>query len=192
MNLEEEYSICEENILREYQVIKDGIQSNEVIICQHIGTFKQDILISIVSLLDNQLLQQSENVVVKKKLIYIVIECIQNIMFHSDKLPDNHQLAYIVIIRDKFGYRIHSSNSLETSKIYSLEEKIKEILNVKTDLFRKLFDKKIKQAQIDDFGRGGIGLITMIEKSGKNFDYKISMASENYSLFNLEFIIKNS
>ena len=185
-----EYEICSEEILSEYHQIKDLLSTSNVAICQHIGSFSQDILISIVSLVERTLIQNGESVRLQKRLTYLIIECIQNIIYHSNKLLDENQLAYIFVTKNKAGYTIYAANSIENKTISGLEKKINGFLDVKTDILAKLFATKIQQPSINKEGHGGLGLLTMVSKSGKGFRYEITQASKNYAIFHLELKIK--
>ena len=187
---QKEYDICSEEILSEYQQIKALLSTNNLAVCQHIGSFSQDILISIVSLVERTLIQNGESVRLQKRLTYLIIECIQNIIFHSDKLLDENQLAYIFVTKNKTGYTIYAANSIENKTIDGLEKKINEFLDVKTDILAKLFSTKIQQPIINKEGHGGLGLLTMVSKSGKGFRYEITQASKNYAIFHLELKLK--
>ena len=186
MGLDEEHKICTEEILSKYQEIKNDLPKGTDIICQHLGTFTQDILISIVSLVEHALVQNGEYTQLQKRLSYLVIESIQNIIYHSSKLPDANQLAYIVVTKNKLGYNMYASNSLETRNIYSLESKLDEFLSVKKDILSKVFASKIQDPIINEKGHGGLGLLTMVSKAGKDFKYEITKVSKNYSLFYIE------
>jgi len=187
---QQEYELCSAEILSEYQQIKDVLSNNNTAICQHIGTFSQDILISIVSLVERTLIHYGEPVRLQRRLSYLIIEIIQNIIYHSDVLPDENQLAYIFVTKNKKGYTISSANSIENKNIEALESRINGFLDVKTDILAKIFSSKIKNPIIDKKGNGGIGLLTMVSKSGKGFRYEITKASKNYSIFHLELKIK--
>lgn len=186
MKEELEYDICSTEILSEYQLIKDTVSKGNVAICQHIGSFSQDILISIVSLVERALIQNGESMQLQKRLTYLIIECIQNIIYHSDSLGDAGQLAYIFVTKNKKGYTIHSANSIQKKSIKNLEIRLHDFLDVKTDVLSKLFASKIQSPIIDKEGHGGLGLLTMISKSGKGFKYEVTKASKNYSIFHIE------
>ena len=181
-----ERNICEDAVFTEYNAVKTEISANGDIICQQIGTFTQDILISFVSILEHQMTQHAESTIIQKRLIYLVIECIQNIIYHSDRLPDNHQLAYVIVSKNSKGYYIHSSNSIESKNVSDLTDKVDVLLKSKKDTLANLFTKKIKKQEINNDGHAGIGLLTMVSKSGKNFSYKVSEMTSNYSLFHIE------
>ncbi len=183
---EEEYIICEDQVLSQYNTIKDSITEDSNILCQNIGSFNQDILISFVSLVEHALAQSGEVKSIQKRLIYLIIECIQNIIYHSDKLPNDAQLAYIIISKNDFGYTIHSSNVIESKNVPALIEKIDALLKVRKDVLSNLFSKKIQTPEINQEGHGGLGLLTMVSKSGKDFNYKVSELTNNYSLFHVE------
>lgn len=185
------YDICEKEVLLEYNTIKDNVSDDSTIICQHLGTFTQEILISFVSLIEHSLNQTGEVKVIQKRLIYLIIECIQNIIFHSDKLPDDNQLAYMIVTKNGYGYSIYTSNTVLSENMDKLIEGIDELLKVRKDVLSKLFTKKMEKPEIDNKGRGGIGLLTMISKSGKDFNYKVSSLTNEYSLFHIEININN-
>ena len=177
----------------EYNTIKDALNEDEdsVIICQHLGTFTQKILISFVSLIEHSLMGYGERKLIQNRLTYLIIECIQNIIYHSDNLPDDTQLAYMIVSKNKYGYSIHTSNTVLAENIDELIKKIDELLKVRKDVLSKLFTKKIEKPEVNKKGHGGIGLLTMISKSGKDFNYKVSSLTKEYSLFHIEININN-
>lgn len=186
MSKQEEHTSCENQILAEYQAIKNQISIDEKIICQHIGTFSQDILISVISLIERTLVQNTEIVALKKRLLYIIVECIQNIIYHSNKLPEQHHLAYIIIKKNDLGYTLYSSNTIETKNIDGLVIKLDEFLSEKQDVLSKLFTKKMQTPIFNERGHGGVGLLSMVEKTGKNFKYNFVKISSNYAIFRIE------
>jgi hypothetical protein len=104
-------------------------------------------------------------------------------MFHSNKSSGNHQLAYIIISKNDQGYSLYSSNSLDVNHVDFLVQKLDEFLEVKVDVLSKLFTKKLANPAIEPSKTGGIGLLTMIEKSNKNFNYEVLKISDKYALF---------
>ncbi len=190
MNIEEEHSKCEDQILADYNKIKEGLDKEDVVICKHLGTFNQHILISIISLVDHALVQNGESLNVQKRLSYLVIECIHNIINHSNLKSDKNQLAFLLLVKNKSGYTIYSSNALETINISSLEKKLDELLVQKKNVLTNLFKKKIETPEINEKGFGGLGLLTIIDKTGKDFKYKITKVTENFSLFHIELDVK--
>lgn len=191
MEINKEYQICEEKILLAYESAKKNI-APETIICNHIGTFSQNLLISLVSLIERSLTQNGESEKIKKRLIYLVIEGVQNIMFHANQLPEKHHLAFLIIVKSESGYFINSSNSLEIKKVPKFTAMLDELLNVKVSVLTKLLKNKIKSQTINSDGHAGIGVMTMVEKSDKNVRYQVVKISPNFALFSIKLNLLHS
>jgi len=181
-----ELNICEDIVLLEYNKAKTLVTNDGQIICQQIGTFTQAILISFVSILEHQMTQYSEGTAIQKRLIYLVIECVQNIIYHSSKLPNNNQLAYLIVSKNINGYTINASNSVEVKNIPELVDRVDSLLKVQKTSLPSILTNKLKKKKLNAEGHAGIGLLTMVSKSGKMFKYKISEMTSSYSLFHIE------
>jgi hypothetical protein len=177
---------CEDQIAADYNAIKENLNNDDVIICQHLGVFSQHKLISIISLVENTLDQNAEYLSLKKRLSYLVIECIHNIIFHSTGLSDKDEKAYIIITKNKSGYTIYSSNAVKTKNINSLVKNLDELLAKKKGILSNLLQKKIQNPEINENGYAGLGLLTIIDKSGKDFKYKVTKVSPTCALFHIE------
>tara|TARA_B100000809_G_C15128200_1_gene527200 strand:+ start:2426 stop:3004 length:579 start_codon:yes stop_codon:yes gene_type:complete len=178
-----ERHICETVVLSEYDIVKSDVSKKDTIICQYIGTFSQGILISIISVIEQHMTEHIIPKTIQKRLSYLIIESIQNIIHHSFKLPDNSQLAYIIISKGDNGYNIHTSNVIRSVETPELLKKVNFLLKTKKELLPTLFKKKLKKQEINAKGHAGLGLLTIINKSDKNYNYKISEVTSNYSLF---------
>ncbi len=185
-----QYEHCQEFVLNEYNNIKDNLGEDEKIVCQHIGTFKQDILISIISLLDHALVENCEPKGLSKRLSYITIESIQNIIQHSDNFPDDAQLAYLLIIKNNDGYQLKSSNTILNNQVDKFSSKMDALLKEKISHLKALFEKKMKSGKINKNGRAGIGLLTMVSKTGKEFNYDIIEITNDMSVLNFDLNLK--
>jgi hypothetical protein len=180
----------EDQVLDDFNAIKGKLKKDDVIICQHLGTFNQHKLISIISLVENALVENGEYLSLQKRLSYLVIECIHNIIFHSNVSPKDNHLAYILIVNNKLGYTIYSSNIIGTENINSLEDNLDELLAQKKRKLSNLFQKKIKNPEINENGYAGLGLLTIIDKSGKGFKYIVTKLTPAFALFHIELDIK--
>jgi len=186
VNIEEEYAMANDRVLSEYHKIKGSLSAKDIIICEYLGAFTQDVLIDIVSSIEETFDRKEKTTAIEKRLTYLIIECIQNIIFHSDKFPKIDQISYVIVTKDDNSYTISSSNSLERKNISKLEKKLNSFLSLKSEILSELFLQKIRNPQINENNHGGLGLITMANKSGKGFKYRTSKVLENYSLFHIQ------
>lgn len=184
MELNHQYKDCERIILKEYQDLKND-SNTEHVVCHHIGEFSQDILISLISLINNSLLKNSLSLGFKKRLKYIVIEAIQNIISHSDKINNESLLAYIVLTENSDSYTLTATNTILNQNTTQFLECIKELIKADKKELNKILEKKLESAELDQNGRGGIGLLSMMYKTDKNFNYKLTKIGEEISILSL-------
>lgn len=185
MNEEKNTLISADKIRAEYTLLKKELPNNSIIVCDHLGFFTQDVLVSTIASLEASFSKNEPPKSYNKRLTYLVIECIQNIIFHSDDLPKEYQIAYILVAKNKNAYTISSSNALHTKNIDALEKKLERFLSLRTEILSELIQKRIQNPEINKNGHGGLGLLTMVNKSGKGFEYKISKILKNYALFHI-------
>lgn len=180
-----EYNKIETQVLNQYNILKKSFGEEEIL-CNYIGKFSQDILISIISLTEHALVQSAAPKTVKNRLLNIIIECVQNIIFHNNNLPDNSQLAFIIVTSDDEGFKVYATNTILNNKITDLQDKVEVLMKEKKESLMSLISKKMKNPEAISKGHGRIGLMTILTKSGKNFQYIIDKLSENYALFQLK------
>lgn len=181
-----DYQVCENEVLRRYQKLKTEMSRNESLICNHIGLFNSNILTSGISLINNSLVGNNESKSLRKRLSYLFIECVQNIIFHSDNFPDDSQLAFCTVSKNKEGYKINACNTLKNGLAEELEIKIDGLLNEKEGKLNDLFNTKIKEHIDKGSGHGGLGLITILSKSHKNLSYTVTQITPSCALFQIQ------
>lgn len=184
MKLDYQYENCERIILKEYQDLKQD-SNNGVVISHHLGEFSQDTLVYLVSLINNALLKNTSDVNLKQTLKYIVIEMIQNIISHSDKINNEPLLAYFVLTENKEGYTFYTSNTVFNKKSSKFITLIKDLLKVDKNKLNAILEQKLQLAELDEQGRAGIGILSVLYKTDKNFKYNLTRIGEELSLLNL-------
>ena len=184
MKLDHQYEDCERVVLKEYQALKND-STNEQVVCHHVGEFSQEILISLISLIDNSLLKNSMSTGFKKRLKYIVIETIQNIISHSDKIDNESLLAYIVLTENSDSYTLTATNTILNENTPQFISCIKELLKADKNELNTIIEQRLQLAELDENGRAGIGLLSILYKTDKNFDYKFTQIGDKISILNL-------
>ena len=184
MKLDHQYEDCERVVLKEYQALKND-STNEQVVCHHVGEFSQEILISLISLIDNSLLKNSMSTGFKKRLKYIVIETIQNIISHSDKVNNESLLAYVVLTENSDSYTLTVTNTIFNKNTSHFIDCVKDLIKADKTELNTIIEQRLKLAELDENGRAGIGLLSMLYKTDKNFDYKFTQIGDKISILNL-------
>ncbi|MDF1673626.1 MAG: DUF6272 family protein [Vicingaceae bacterium] len=188
MSLGKQYQDCEKIILKNYQDLRNRHSDN--LICSHIGEFSQEILISLVSLTANSLLKAPYLKGFKRRLEYIIIEIVQNIIAHSDKIQKKSQLAYFMVVEEKDGFQLYSTNTILNKNAHLFVDCINNLIESNTDELNTILKKHLKLAELDKSGRAGIGLLSILYKTDKNFAYELIQIGEEVSILNLSLTLK--
>jgi len=165
----------------------ESLHSNNVLFMFK-GDFNQDLINSLVKLVNGMTELASEDTLVKQKLTGTIVECLQNICRHGEShSADRASKPGIILLRKlSNSYVLNIGNSLSNSKV----ERMKEYINKVNSLDKeglKVFHKEVLQ-NTELYGKYGadIGLINVARNSEKKFNYNFHNINDNYSFFSLE------
>jgi len=184
--LEERYEIASDAILSDYQKIRGELPEKEAVIAEYFGVFTQEELFGIIDSVENFCDEKGKSVGFERRLIYLIIESIQNIMFHSEKKISVKPKSYVVVYECDNVYTVLTSNIIETKKVFELKKNLTTLLSLESEKLTKLYEEKIQNPKINKEKHGGLGLISMTHKSGQEFSYDMVEISEELSLFRFE------
>lgn len=145
---------------------------------------------NILALAEANLTDSKEQIMVRKRVYFIMVECLQNITRHQDVYddPDFDQSALFVIKRKEQSYSVTSANLIFDTAIESLREKIDKVNSMDADQLRLYAKEVLSNGTFSSKGGAGLGLIEMARKSGSKFQYEFVPAKYGMSIFymNLE------
>ncbi|MCK6650269.1 MAG: SiaB family protein kinase [Bacteroidia bacterium] len=123
----------------------------------------------------------------KKRLSFLIAECFQNIIRHSDEpevLNSTNNKPTVFILRNHGGsHYISSSNLISNIKKEGLETKLNSINTLSAEELKALYVDSLANNQISEKGGGGLGLIEMARKSGSPIDFSFDYINYYHSIF---------
>jgi len=153
------------------------------------GPFNQENLLIFLNSLEGQMIG---NVGYKKKVYYIVIEMIQNIIKHGF-IPENYDQSAVpgIFLLGQINnkYRILTGNFIENKDLYTLKEKIDKVNNMNSDQLNNYFNDFLFDFANENYKKAGLGLIDIRIKSQHKIDYDILPINENYSFLTLQSLV---
>ncbi|MCX7954424.1 MAG: SiaB family protein kinase [Bacteroidales bacterium] len=177
-----------ENDFRFVELIHSILNKEDISIINN-GPFNQENLITFLNSLEGQMLG---NVGYKKKVFYIVIEMIQNIIKHG-YIPDNYDktsvpgIFLLGQIDDK--YRILTGNFIENNDLVALKQKIDRVNNMSSKELEDYYNDFLFNFGIDDSKKSGLGMIDIRIKSKHPIYYDILPINNQYSFLSLQSLI---
>jgi len=153
------------------------------------GAVTFELIDSIIAIISNRLDQIENNVVIKKKVYGVMLECLQNLCFHVDKTGDefvkktyDQQSTLFMIDSDEKEYKITTGNFVMKDKMVELKNWLDEINSLSEPEVKELYNKILRNKSFTDKGTAGLGFVDMARKVGK-LNYKINTIDEKYEFF---------
>ena len=152
------------------------------------GPFNQESLMVLLGSLEGQMTGTISH---KKKVFYIVVEMLQNIVKHG-YAPESKMLGIpgIFILGSHKGfYTITTGNYVDKSKSDELKEKLEKVNSLTQDELDNYFNKCLFDFEIDSSKKAGLGIIDLRIKSGNPISYTFSDVSDECTFFSLQTVI---
>ncbi|MCQ2253403.1 MAG: SiaB family protein kinase [Bacteroidales bacterium] len=166
-----------------YELYKSS--QNDTLEYTYRGVVDSAVVENILSLAESSFSDVKEQLIVRKKVYFIMVELLQNITRHQEIYsdPDFDQSGLFIIKRKDIFYTITSANLIKNDGIESLRNKI-DIVNSKSPEELKEYAREVlSNGTFSSKGGAGLGLIEMARKSGSKFKYKFVPSKYGYSTF---------
>jgi len=140
----------------------------------------------LLSIAELKLVQNSDNKRLRKRIFHILVECLQNIVNHSQSGPNKTETESLLLIGKNNGmFFIITGNHIENSKISEFEERINEINGWDHASMRQIYSDKLDRSEYSTKGGAGLGLMDIYKRSGRTLQHNISKIDENVSFLSL-------
>ena len=149
------------------------------------GIVDSTIVEHILALAEANFTDTKEQIQVRKRVYFIMVEALQNITRHQDVYndPDFDQSALFILKRKEQSYSITTANLIFDSAIESLRGKIDKINAMDADELKAYAKEVLSNGTFSDKGGAGLGLIEMARKSCSKFQYEFVPAKYGMSMF---------
>jgi len=168
------------NIIDIHEVLND-----ENILLIFNGVLNQESLMTLLSTIEGQM-TGSPNF--RKKLFYIVVEMLQNIVKHADN--KNEELGGnpgIFFISEKDNeYLLTTGNYIKNSKVNEMRDRIEQVNKLSIDELDGFYNKRLFNFEKEDSKKSGLGIIDLKIKSGKSLKFNFHHIDDNFTFFTFQ------
>lgn len=172
----------------------DGQDLGNVIL-HHKGNVDTDFINNVLDTVEKTMIDLGEKPRLKKKVYNVLVESLQNLYHHVDRVPDGFtesnagKYGLLLISKIPAGYRIVTGNFINRDKIGKLEEKIKRINRSSEEEIKELYKFILNHQKISEKGGGGLGLVDIARKTGRKLTYRFVDFNGLHSFFYLDILI---
>jgi hypothetical protein len=165
----------------------DGLKPDHEILMAYDGVLNVDTISRLETEVENKVTSLAIAKGPLKKVFFISVEALQNMLIHGGKDSKGHQHNYFVISKNHSKIEIITANLVANSVIERLKSDV-ERLNSFSDptQLKSYYMEHLEKNEISDKGGAGLGFITIAMKSGNKLGFDFAKINDSLSLFFLK------
>ena len=168
---------------------------NYEVIINHKGVIDLSEIDNILQKLKNYIQDNQIDIVTRKRLYHLAVECLDNIYKHSDKTDHDPSLmsefpSRFIIEKISNDFMIHTGNIILDTNKEKIENKIRKINVHNQEEINKLYKKALIHAQISEKGGAGLGLIVMAKSTGQKIKFDFDKINDKFFYFAMQLTLK--
>ncbi len=173
--------------------LKDHPESN--VILYYKGNVDSEVINYVLDTVEDKLVKEDEQPKLRKKVYNILVESLQNLYHHVDKVPEDFEdqksekFGILLVAKTNSGYKIITGNFVHADQVDMLEERIMKINRSTHEEIKELYKFILNHQRISAKGGGGLGLVDIARKSGHKLDYTFKPYNEKFSFFYLNILV---
>ncbi len=170
-------------------------QTNGNVILFYKGNVDSDVINHVLDTVEDKMVEGNEQSKLRKKVYNILVESLQNLYHHVDKVPEDFEdqtsekFGLLVVKKVDSGYKIITGNFVNAENVEKLEEKIKRINRSSHEEIKELYKFILNHQRISAKGGGGLGLVDIARKTGNKLEYSIKEYNDKYFFFYLDILV---
>lgn len=151
------------------------------------GKFTKEITANLLSLTETYLGKDEDTSKLKKKIYFVMVECLQNITKHQDKVKDviGEESGILVLQKQNHRYYITTGNVIENENIAKLKTMIEKVNAMSSKELKIYYQEVLVGGEISEKGGAGLGLIAMARKTGNKLLFDFQKVNDIFSYFYL-------
>ena len=174
--------------IEESMGIYNEIVSRKIVLLRK-GNFTQDSLMPVFNLFEANLAYNDEELKIRKKGLYILIEMLQNIARHGKTTGDTHEGIFILSVDDNEDYSIETGNSVDKIHGVSLEKDLTELSGLDKIQLNKRYKHQLMSENPQAGEGAGIGIIEMFRNCSGNVQFNFESLSEEVLFFSIKVLL---
>lgn len=148
----------------------------------HSGNITQEYLDEVIEFVS----KLEEKPALIRKISFLIVEALQNVIHHSDKTPKGETFAYFELLKNGETYTIKTGNLLLKEKTEELEKRLQCVTTSSEEEIKEKIINKLGQEGFSEKGGAGIGLLSIRKRVKEGMTYNIEYFKENYNFIHFE------
>ena len=170
----------------EFSSLLNDNASDKSVLVYFFDQLNQENISKLESEIESSLLENGIGKSQLKKIFFISVETLQNMLIHGHKNRENEQRSFFILVKYSERVDVISANLILNKAIPNLSGVIEKInsFNDQGEL-KQYYLTHLENNQISEKGGAGLGFITIAMKSGSKLKIDFKKIDDEYSMFRL-------
>jgi uncharacterized protein DUF6272 len=159
--------------------------SDQTILALH-GIFDEQRIQEFIRLVEKKLEKQEKNLKIKKKVVHIMVEILQNVYHHANETCAHSINAYLVISKDGEAYLLSSGNFMPSGEVDLFKQKIEDANNMTQTELKSKYINTLDKGTFSVKGGAGLGILDIVRRSGNKVSCQFVQENNLITFFMLK------
>jgi hypothetical protein len=171
-----------------HSLLQESVElgDSDIVLLSIAGEFTQSKIDSLLKITENTVLEAGSKRRVMKRVVSVLIECLQNATLHGAHDDEGNSNAFLILKLSKENFRIITGNLILAEDANMLDYKINELNKLNKNELRKLYIETLCNENFSYKGGAGLGFLTVAKKSNEKLHYDIRNVDEKFAFFMVE------
>ena len=165
------------------------------VVVNHKGFMSLDVIDDILHHLKTYLFHKQHDKMMRKRVYSLSVECLDNILKHSDINEEEHELLInypprFIVEKIAENFLIHTGNIVLNKNRDKIIPRLDKLNDLTIEEINNLYKKSLANAEISAKGGAGLGLIVMAKTTKQKIRYDFEKINDKYSYFAMQLNFK--
>jgi len=165
------------------------------VVVNHKGFMSLEVIDDILHHLKTFLFHKQHDKMMRKRVYSLSVECLDNILKHSDINEEEHKLLInypprFIVEKIAEDFLIHTGNIILNKNRDKIIPRLDKLNNLAIEEINDLYKKSLANAEISAKGGAGLGLIVMAKTTKQKIRYDFEKINDKYSYFAMQLNLK--
>ena len=162
----------------------EGLKPDQAVLLAYDGVLNNDTISRLETEVEGKVTELAIAKTPLKKIFFISVEALQNMLIHGGKDALGHQHNYFILSKNHTKVEIITANLVNNSNINKLKTDVERLNSFAEPAeLKSYYMEHLDKNEISDKGGAGLGFITIAMKSGNKLGYAFDKINDNLSLF---------
>jgi hypothetical protein len=168
----------------------------EKILFSYKGMLDGDLIDYILQMVDKRLKNVKIKKSVRKKVINVLVECIQNSYHYANQKDsegdsESKNSSFIVVSQTPVDFIVYTGNYVSPHEAEKLDTQLEAVNAMDESDLREYYIKNLNKDNYPQVGGAGLGLVDISRRSGNKIIYNFDEISDDSLLFSMQVKVKN-